>query len=379
MNKEKLKKISAFILCAALSVMTVSCASNSPSASGAAEPTQTSTEAADTAADASKKIVIEDQRGVTIEFDGVPERIAMTIMPLPAIYVAVAGSAERLIAMNPSSMIAYENSTLKYMFPDMANVSTEFVDTSFIVNIEEILKIQPDVVFQWTSQPEEIAKMENAGLKVIGLTLSSDDSLNDLHTWIRILGKLLDREEHAEEIIRVFNETVAEVDDVLKDLPNEERVNLISLSSDLRVAGRGFSTDFWMNRSGGINPAGNLTGDSLTVNMEQMFDWNPEVIYIGNFTDIVPSDLLDNKLPGEDWSLIQAVQDKRVYKIPIGGYRWDPPNVESPLMVKWMAQINHPSLFADMDMREEIRKFYKAVYDFEITDTMLDEILLDVQ
>ena len=32
-----------------------------------------------------------------------------------------------------------------------------------------------------------------------------------------------------------------------------------------------------------------------------------------------------------------------------------------------------------MDMYEEVREFYETVYDFELTDEMLDEILGDTQ
>ena len=53
--------------------------------------------------------------------------------------------------------------------------------------------------------------------------------------------------------------------------------------------------------------------------------------------------------------------------------------VETPLMIKWLAKIQHPELFADMDMREEVTEFYKDVYNFDMTDEILDEILEDVQ
>jgi len=63
----------------------------------------------------------------------------------------------------------------------------------------------------------------------------------------------------------------------------------------------------------------------------------------------------------------------------MGGSRWDPPGVETPLMVKWLAKIQHPQLFEDLDMRKEVSDFYKEVYGFELTEAMLDEILNDTQ
>lgn len=329
----------------------------------------------ETVSDNSGKIIIEDQLGKTIEFDGVPERVATTIMPFPYIYYAVVGNNDNLIGCNPSSIVAYENSALKYMYPELANASTDFVDTSFVVNVEEVLKLKPDVVFQWNYMDEEIAKMEAAGIKVVALEYGD---VEDLETWIRIIGKMFNKNERAEELIEYFHNSVAEVSDKIATLPEEEFKNILILSNDLKVTGDDFSK-FWLSNSGATNPAGNLTGDALNVNMEQIYEWNPEILYIGNFTDIQPSDLIENKLDGQDWSVVDAVKNKQVYKIPIGGYRWDPPGIETPLMVKWLAKTQHPELFADMDMREEVTKFYKDVYNFDMTDEILDEILGDVQ
>lgn len=321
------------------------------------------------------KIVIEDQLGKTIELDGIPQRVATTIMPFPYIFYAMVGNNDNLVGCNPSSMIAYENSALKYMYPELKNADTSFVDTSFVVNVEELLKLNPDVVFQWNYMDDEIAKMEEAGIKVVALQYGT---LDDLETWIRIIGKMFQKEDRAEELITYFNENVDEVTEKISTLSEDEYSNILILSDNLKVTGTGFA-NYWVEKSGAINPAKDLSGEALNVNMEQIYEWNPSIIYIGNFTELQPSDLIDNKLEGQDWSVVDAVQNKQVYKIPIGGYRWDPPGIETPLMVKWLAKIQHPELFEDMDMYEEVSKFYKDVYNFELTDEMLDEILGDTQ
>lgn len=321
------------------------------------------------------KIVIEDQLGKTIELDGIPQRVATTIMPFPYIFYAVVGNNDNLVGCNPSSMIAYENSALKYMYPELKNADTSFVDTSFVVNVEELLKLNPDVVFQWNYMDDEIAKMEEAGIKVVALQYGT---LDDLETWIRIIGKMFQKEDRAEELITYFNENVDEVTEKISTLSEDDYSNILILSDNLKVTGTGFA-NYWVEKSGAINPAKDLSGEALNINMEQVYEWNPSIIYIGNFTELQPSDLTDNKLEGQDWSVVDAVQNKQVYKIPIGGYRWDPPGIETPLMVKWLAKIQHPELFEDMDMYEEVSKFYKDVYNFELTDEMLDGILGDTQ
>ena len=376
MNKLKKNIARVFILCALMTMVACGSSTTGNEMKEALTETQVVTEETKlTAKEGEDKIIIEDQLGKIIELDGVPERVCTTIMPFPYIYYAVVGNSDNLIGCNPSSIAAYEDSALKYMYPELASANTSFVDTDFVVNVEELLTLQPDVVFQWNYMEDEIEKMEAAGIKVVALQYGSQE---DLETWIRIIGKMFDKEERAEELITYFHENIKEVTNKTDTLTADEIRNILIMSDNLKVSGNGYA-NFWVEWAGGNNPAKELSGEQLNVNMEQIYEWNPEIIFIGNFTQMQPSDLVENKLDGQDWSVVDAVKNKEVYKIPIGGYRWDPPGVETPLMTKWVAKIQHPELFADMGMREEVTEFYQEVYNFEMTDEILDEILEDVQ
>lgn len=375
------KRIAALLLFSVMTVLTA-CGSKETAETGKSETevvqeAETGNEEESVTEDASLegKIVIEDQLGKTIEFDAVPQRVATTIMPFPYIYYAMMGNTDTLVGVNPSSIKAYEDSVLKDMYPELASAETAFTGTDFVVNVEEVLKLQPDVVFQWNYMEEEIEKMEAAGIKVVALQYGS---LEDLETWINILGKLFDKEERAEELLAYFHESVKEVTDKTETLTEDQIRKVLLMYDNLKVSGTGF-LNYWVESAGGVNYAKDLSGEQLNVNMEQIYEWNPEIVFIGNFTDMQPSDLVENKLEGQDWSVVEAVKNKQVYKVPIGGYRWDPPGVETPLTVKWVAKIQHPELFADIDMRQETADFFKEVYDFTLTEEMLDMILNDVQ
>ena len=136
------------------------------------------------------------------------------------------------------------------------------------------------------------------------------------------------------------------------------------------VPGAGHYGDYWLEGTGGINVAKEIEV-TAAVNMEQIYQWNPEVIYISSFTTTVPEDLFNNTIPGQDWSQVEAVKNGRVYKEPVGVYRWYPPSGDAPLMLKWMANHQFPHLFS-YDMEAEVEAYYKRFYDFELTE---DEVL----
>ena len=108
--------------------------------------------------------------------------------------------------------------------------------------------------------------------------------------------------------------------------------------------------------------------------MEQVYEWNPDIIILTTFTSTMPEDLYNNTIDGQDWSQVAAVKNGRVYKEPLGVYRWFPPSGDAPLMLKWMAQTIHPDKFT-YDMKEEIRAYYEEFYQYTLTDEQTEGIL----
>ena len=141
----------------------------------------------------------------------------------------------------------------------------------------------------------------------------------------------------------------------------------------IKTSGSNFFGEYWIEATGGVNVASELSG-TPEINMEQIYEWNPDIIYITNFSPYQPEDLYNNTIEGHDWSTVKAVQEQKVYKYPLGMYRWFPPASDTPLVLKWMAQMNQPELFADVDMEEEVRAYYNEFYHVELTDEEIDQI-----
>lgn len=88
----------------------------------------------------------------------------------------------------------------------------------------------------------------------------------------------------------------------------------------------------------------------------------------------MPEDIYSNTIQGQDWSGTKAYKNRTVYKIPLGNYRWYPPSLDGPLMLKWMAMKNYPALF-NWDMDSEIREYYKKYFNYSLTDVEIHNIL----
>ena len=144
--------------------------------------------------------------------------------------------------------------------------------------------------------------------------------------------------------------------------------------NNLEIAGGNFFSEYWLKSSAADDPAARAFQGRKVVNMEQLYEWNPDIIYITNFTPLQPEDMYQNTALSQDWSSLKAVQNKRVHKVPLGIYRWFPPSGDTPLMLKWLAQKNHPDLFT-YSIEEEIKDYYRKHYAYELTDDEVHFIL----
>ena len=185
--------------------------------------------------------------------------------------------------------------------------------------------------------------------------------------------------DRADGIIAYGEEVQKTVADKLAEIPEEEYPNTLILSnyneSAITAGGTSFA-NYWITSTGGKNLGYDVGAFVGEVNMEQIYEWNPDVLFLNSFSAYTPEDLYNNTAAdGHDWSGIKAVQDKRVYKIPLGMYYWFPPSSDSPLMLQWMAKQMYPELFEDLDIEQEIKDYYSGFYGLELTDDQVDLIL----
>ena len=144
------------------------------------------------------------------------------------------------------------------------------------------------------------------------------------------------------------------------------------------ISGKGFFGNYWLNATGAIDVAEDDLQGQSPVDMEQIYQWNPEIIYITNFTELMPEDFYNNTIDGLDWSQIDAVKNGQVYKIPLGIYRWFAPSGDTPLMLQWLAQKNHPEIFT-YDMSQILKDYYLEYYYYSLSDEEVEKILNPVR
>ena len=300
--------------------------------------------------------------------------VTTSITPMPSVYCMFAGSAERLIGMSPSSKAAAENSLLAEIMPEIKEVSTEFM-TGGEVNVEELVAMNPDVVFCSASKEDEYNKLKEAGLTVVAVSVSQwgSDSVETFEGWITLLGEVLGEEDKATGITEYGRKVYSMIQERVASVEESERPRVMFLynykDGVIKTSGNSHFGQYWAEAAGAVNVAQEHDAGGLEINMEQIYEWDPDMIFITNFVPYLAEDLYNNAgFEGHDWSVVRAVQEENVYKCPLGVYRWYPPSSDTPLMLLWMAQTIYPELFEDINLEEEMKDYYKNFYNIELTD-----------
>jgi iron complex transport system substrate-binding protein len=317
---------------------------------------------------AAEEIAIDDQRGKTVTLAEPADNVVIFPKPMPFIYIAVDGGPEDMTGIHPATKAVMMDSIISDIFPTLADINTSVVESGFIPNVEEVLKIAPDVVLQWTSDDAQfIEPLERVGVNVVGLDYGTREIAIG---HLEIMGKLSGNDERVAKLVDWQNVTLSALESGLASIPHEKRTTMIYVDTLANNEITIFPLDeFFFTAPGLRNLAfeAGITGYSAKITPEQLLAWDPDIIVMNHYdVNQKPSDIYDNPV----FSSLKAVKNHRIYKKPL----LDPNSHEAPLIWEWMARVGYPDVF-DFDLRKGVRSYYADTYGAELTEEQIDGVL----
>jgi iron complex transport system substrate-binding protein len=236
---------------------------------------------------------------------------------------------------------------------------------------EEILRLDPDVVFVFANVPVHQTRCENIRetlnkadpeITVIGADFVGIESYVG---ELRQLGYILDKEAEAEVFIEFYNSWMEEIKGRLKDIPEDERTNVYfeeyyPLSYNTYGEGS-FGLHECVVTAGGNNIFSDHPGSFFEVDPEAVMTKNPDVILkydAGNYAEAGTgfggnaekmNELREEILNRTELKDVNAVVDGRVYIIT-----WDVTcgGAKHLVGISYMAKWFYPELFSDISVED---------------------------
>ena len=333
-----MKRILSLFLAALMVLSLAACGAEPAAPEASEEPAVTEAPAeepaaAETPASSGTHIVV-DFKGEETE---VPDEIDRVVIlgPLPAatVYaVFLGGDISKLVGVTPDLKNGVEYSVFAKYCPEIMDVSSDFYAGGQL-NMEELVKLDPDVVFYHSESDAE--PIRQAGIPAVALTHpnkgGSASPLETLRSWMDTYAQTFRMTSSAQDIIAYGEEVESEIRSRIEANPTEsvEKYLYINTYSDsgLVIAGAKSFAAWWTDLLGAENLGARATNSS--VNMEQIYEWNPDKIFILTFSDKTPADIYNNTVGEDDWSGIPSActaggRRARIRRLRCGGRRRRP-------------------------------------------------------
>ena len=247
------------------------------------------------------------------------------------------------------------------------------------MDLEALLAAAPDVVIdigeaKKTTADDLTALTEQTGIPFIHI----DATVATAPEAYRILGKLLGREEKAEELAVWCENTYAMITDMMMqvDAAGARKTLLYCLGDKgVNVIAKGSfhaETINFMSDNLAVVEDVVSSGAGNEVDLEQILLWNPDVIIFA------PDSCYDDIASSGQWQSVGAVSRGDFYKTPTGPYGWlsSPPAVQRYLGMLWLGQLLYPE-YTQYDLQTEVTEYYKLFYGCNLTEEMYQNLIAD--
>lgn len=323
-------------------------------------------------------ITFKDHENRTVSLEVPAERIASIPIPMASTLIAIDGGTERLVGMNPRAKSAILEGILGKIFPEAKDIPSGITAPNFVPNVEELAATAPDLVIQWAGRGSDyVDPITNAGLNAMLISYGTEAKARE---YMGMAAKAMGKPERSTGLDAWRSKVEADIAEKAMAIPAEKKPKVLYLlraMETLTASGaKGNYNTWYIDLVGGVSASADVEGQGTTISPEQIAAWNPDVILLNSFEAALDARRIMND---PILSLTTAARENRVYKMPLGGYRWDPPSQESPLTWMWLANLLHPDVFA-YDLRAEMKSAYRTLYGYDLSDEDIDGILwIDTQ
>jgi iron complex transport system substrate-binding protein len=305
-------------------------------------------------------ITVTDFRGKVLRADKPVRRIVCLIeSALSGLYML--GEEKRVVGVSQN---IYTGNVFPYyaaMDPRIKNKRLPVPGNWDFVNLESVVALKPDLVIIWAHQTESIAALEQRGIPVYGVFIKQQE---DVYREIQDLGILTGRAARAQELIDYTKKELARFQKRVAAIPQKNRPGVYYMwaQGNLETSCGQSTVNDLIEQAGGRNVCASLPNEHVTVNLEKVLSWNPDLIVMWTNDKKDPIDIIRDP----QWKRIKAVKDQRVHEFP-EFFLCDLWTLKFLFAVKMTAKWTHPALFKDIDLSKEKKQMLQFFYDHKLS------------
>ena len=166
-------------------------------------------------------------------------------------------------------------------------------------------------------------QFENKGINCLAITgtLVQDETVEDVYTDIENLGKIFKVEDRAEELIARIRSEISQVQEAVKNVPEEQRVRAFVLDTfngnEIYTTSSGLESNL-IELAGGENVTKGMSDSRwFNTSVETLVEANPDVIILNDYGTQTIEEKLDFLNSNPALQEVEAVKNQAYLTIPL--------------------------------------------------------------
>lgn len=206
-----------------------------------------------------------------------------------------------------STLFSYVNNDKFKDLPEIGDNGTPY--------IEEIIKVQPQVVITSVALSEAEDLQEKTGIPVIQIPHNEETFHENTYETFKILGEVYNKQERGEQLTEYMKQLEADINSRTGEIPEEEKPSVYVAGVSFKGAHgfEGTSANYPpLTAIGAKNLADSAQHDgAYDIDIEQVLQWDPDIIFLDyNGMSLINEDYAKNP---EFYNAFTAVKEGKVY------------------------------------------------------------------
>jgi iron complex transport system substrate-binding protein len=327
-------------------------------------------------------------RGVSVTIPDDP-RVAVIDKGFVTQTMIALGVDDKIVAtggvINPTSKAPTKNRDTLYLRSNLVNLSNFGYYSYGGLNFETLLSAKPNLVI-WHMQDDTqndsqtldfIKKINDAGIPVVVIKTSgvggANSSIQTEYDGIQLLGKIFNKDQRADDIVKYINNTTTMVYERTKNIPDSKKPSVLIVGLGNDGSGYVWGSDYGSAQfSTSIAHLKNVYNGNDTVMMskEQIIALNPDKIVVVDGPQGISSPAQIYNLSGfESWQAMPAIKNKQVVSVGIFPW-WGDFCLEFPTITLLEAKSTYPDSFSDINVSQWQADYHKFLYGINDTQTI---------
>lgn len=252
---------------------------------------------------------------------------------------------------------------------------------------ELIMKANPDVIFITVPSAKQKVKdlQTKTGIPVVAIENGELGSENDkIYNTIRIVGKVLGKDERAEELINFMEQEMKDLKQRTSTIKEDKKptayVGGLSYNGPHGIVStRTNFTPFVLTNSKNVVAGledGKFENRPVMVDVEKIIEWNPDYIFVDSEGWKMAKKEMQPNTPL--YNTLKAVKNDNIYVVP--RYINNSISYDYALIDSWyIAKTLYPNEFKDIDINKKVKQILEQFYIKNIDVNNFDVIYKQIK